>query len=148
MDEQLTSSAEVISLTLTLPAVVLSTWVVVIWGPKAWVALKLNANKRTDLDWLILGIAVGFLGGVIDNTYWGVAWSLQYIESDCADWWFTHGAFPNIVARQAAGAYAAYCHLRGFWTSIKERHNRLAIMCIASLIAGIIYVLGLSIIRS
>lgn len=132
--------AEMFSLALTFPTVLVGLGVLVHWGSEAWQAFKKPASLRTGVDWLILGVAIGFLGDVLDNAYWGVAWSAEYMELSIRDTLFAHGVWPNIPFRQGAGIYAAYCHMRSYYVSRKQGNKKLSRIVLASFIVGFVYV--------
>ena len=102
--------AELISLAWTPSTIIMSLLVVYLWGKSAFESF-LNPNKES-YDWFIVGVAVGFLGSSFDNLYWGVAWTLSFLQSDAKEWWFTNGVMANIPCRQIAGTIAGYCHAR------------------------------------
>lgn len=102
--------AELLSLVLTAPTIILSVWVVALFYKLAWTALI--AKNKTSTQWFVLGIAAGFIGSVMDNLYWGVAWTASFLSIDVADTLFQFGVFSNIPFRQLAGTVAAYCHIR------------------------------------
>ena len=110
-------AAELISLALTVPTVLLGSLVVVIWGKSSIKALK--ARRKTATDWLILGIVVSFVGSSLDNIYWGIAWGSDLLGLKSGAAWFRNGVYTNIPFRQTAGIIAAFCHLRGAisWSS-------------------------------
>ncbi len=108
--EGLTTIAEMISLALTCPTIVLSLTVVALWWPQCWNAMF--TRHRDATQWFIIGVAVGFMGSTFDNAYWGVAWFAQMMNLESADFWFRNGVFSNIPFRQIAGTAAAYCHVR------------------------------------
>jgi hypothetical protein len=132
--------AEALSLALTWPTVVIGVGVLVHWRQQAWEAWEATADKRTPTQWLILGIAVGFLGSVLDNIYWGVAWTADFAELSSRDFWFRNGVWPNIPFRQVAGAYAAYCHLRSYYAASKAGNRKLVFYVVLSLLLGVAYV--------
>lgn len=113
--------AELVSLFLTVPTIILGLGVIRKWGYKALVVLAKPAKDRSAVDWLVLGVACGFSGAVPDNAWWGIAWSLFFLESSYTDWWFDNGVYSNIVFRQMAGVYSAYCHLQ---SSIHREDNQ------------------------
>lgn len=139
---------EMISLVLTWPTIVAGIGVILHWGPKAWEAYHIPAPYRTDVQWLILGVSVGFLGGVLDNTYWGVAWTAEFMEWKSAEKLFATGAMANIPFRQGAGTYAAYCHMRSYYLANQNSNKKLLSMILLSLVAGFAYVAIISYLRS
>lgn len=110
-------AAELISLSLTVPTVLLGSLVVVIWGKSSIKALR--ATRKTATDWLILGIVVSFVGSSLDNIYWGITWGSDLLGFQSSATWFRNGVYANIPLRQTAGIIAAFCHLRGAisWSS-------------------------------
>lgn len=104
--------AELISLFMTVPTVILGLGVVRKWGYRALFILAKPAKERTKVEWLVLGVFIGFAGLVPDNGWWGVAWTMHFLDSPHRDWWFDNGVYSNIIFRQAAGVYSAYCHLQ------------------------------------
>ena len=110
MDSQ-NKLAEFISLILTIPTVVFGAMVVALWGKTAF-RLKIGRTKLNSTQWFVLGVTVGFLGSVIDNIYWGIAWGAEFLGHDSASFWFSNGVYSNIPFRQIAGTIAAYCHIK------------------------------------
>lgn len=107
--------AELISLGLTSPTLISAAVVVVIWWKPAIRSLK--SKKRDGKQWLILGVAISFVGGFLDNLWWGSAWGHFFLEMEQAKWWFDHGVVSNIPFRQLAGISAGYCHIRSAMVS-------------------------------
>lgn len=107
---QIREIAEGVSLALTSPTVVLGMAVVGLWWRQAHISFR--ARKKTPMDWFVVGVFVGFLGGVADNVFWGIAWSLEFLGMPEAKEVFSWGAFFNVFFRQACGTAAAYCHIR------------------------------------
>lgn len=110
-------AAELISLSLTVPTVLLGLLVVAIWGKSSIKALK--ERRKTATDWLILGIVISFVGSSLDNIYWGITWGSDLLGLESSERWFLNGVYANIPLRQTAGIIAAFCHLRGAvsWSS-------------------------------
>lgn len=106
----LQKTAEICSLALTVPTVVLGVGVIWVWGPSAIKQLK--AKTLTSESWFIIGVVVAFLGSVLDNIYWGIPWTLSFMGDPNTDFYMTHGVYFNIWFRQTAGIIAAYCHLK------------------------------------
>lgn len=114
-------AAELFSLFLTVPTILLSLLVCYKFLPRGWKAFKKKKPEAiTEVDLLILGIAVGFLGGAFDNLYWGAAWSSSYLGLPVKGWLFEHGVLFNIPFRQIAGLTAAILHL---WALYKMRER-------------------------
>ena len=148
LPNDITAFAEMVSLVLTAPTLLGAIAVLWVWGGRSWEIFKKSPLARAEAEWLILGIAVGFLGGLVDNVYWGIAWSYQLLDSPDADWWWSHGAYSNIFARQLAGAYAAYCHVTGFVISVRSGHYKLALAFAGAIALGFLYVACLLAMRS
>lgn len=96
--------------------------------------------------WFILGVAVGFLGGLFDNFYWLIPWSCDFTRSEWREFWFSNGVYSNIPFRQLCGILAGYCHVR---SAMIKRHGMDAssrtlnrVFCCSTL-AGAAYVLAL-----
>ena len=104
--------AELASLGLTVPTVVLSFMVVSLFGGPAIKAARIKPADRTAVQWFSLGVAIGFAGSVVDNFFWAIAWAAAYTESPTAASLFSNGVYLNIPFRQLAGITAAYCHCR------------------------------------
>lgn len=138
--------AEMLSLVLTWPTVVIGIGVLAHWGRDAWEAFKVKGKDRSPTQWLILGVAIGFLGSVVDNAYWGIAWTADFTNHESRDFWFRHGVWPNIPFRQAAGAYAAYCHLRSYYAANKAGNRKLVFYVVMSFMVGVLYVLACSLV--
>lgn len=103
---------ELISLTLTIPTVLLGVAVVIQWWPAASRAAR-SRKLLTGSEWFIIGVATSFAGSVADNLYWSTAWVESFLYGDItATWAFQNGAWTNIVFRQGVGIFAAFCHLR------------------------------------
>lgn len=134
-------AAELISLGMTFPTVMLSIAVVVKWGPSAIAAWK--ARLRSSEQWFILGVFLGFLGSIFDNCYWFIPWSASYIGHDSADSLFGAGVYFNIFFRQGLGVSAAYCHLRAGAEADKRLVKLTNFLVAVSYVAGLAYCLVL-----
>ena len=118
--------AEFVSLTLTVPTVVLALTTVILFGPKAFKAIW-NRKKEPveEKHWLIAGIAIGFLGGSLDNLYWGAAWTAALLEHEWKEPLFEAGVWANIPFRQATGIIAAGFHI---WAALTYSHARFRVL--------------------
>lgn len=104
------STAELVSLALTVPTILLAIGVVYLWGPaarRAWSNRPLTAD-----GWFIVGVVVAFVGSIFDNLYWSIPWTASYIGHQGAPDLMSCGVYFNIFSRQLAGIVAACCHLR------------------------------------
>lgn len=135
--------AELVSLGYSWPAIVLGSAVVFYWFRPAWEAFHTPARVRTDTQWLILGVVVGFAGSVIDNSYWGLAWTFSYAQSPLQDTAFESGVYFNIPFRQLCGLYAAYCHLEAWAGKDGKKRKTIARLWYLSALLGFIYALSL-----
>lgn len=120
------SIVQLISLALTPMVIIGCVVVVYLWRHGALNSLK-TANRK-DIDWFILGVAIAFLGGGIDNLYWGIAWSADYIGHPTRDFWFKHGTYSNAPFRQVCGVIAAFCHIKAAVGTDNTVLKRLAIV--------------------
>jgi hypothetical protein len=129
--------AELISLGLTFPTVILAFAVVYMWLPsarKAW----LSASK-TGQDWFVMGVAIGFIGAALDNIYWFMPWTASYISDPAFQTLTNAGVFFNIFFRQGLGILAAYCHLRAAEVSSAKPLKVVNALLIASHLVGFGY---------
>ena len=53
--------AELISLAMTFPTIVLAVAVVVVWSPAAMRAIQKKSDDRQGEDWFIVGVVAGAL---------------------------------------------------------------------------------------
>ena len=77
--DNLQQIAELLSLGLTFPTVILAGAVVYMWFPSAREALL--KETRSGQDWFVMGVAIGFVGAMLDNIYWFIPWTAAYIGS-------------------------------------------------------------------
>lgn len=139
---------EFISIALTVPTIGLSLLVVVYWWSPAVEALATPRKQRDATQWFIIGVAVGFAGSVVDNLYWGAAWTAYYLESDWKETLFANGVYFNLFDRQLAGIGAAYCHVRAALKNGQaENQTKLNRFAICSGVFGFVYTITLSMIR-
>ena len=104
-------TAELLSLGLTPVTIMLSALVICLWWSETWRVFKVG--PKTPQCWFIIGVVIAFSGAVVDNGYWGAAWTAEYLQSEeAANWLFDNGMYSNIVFRQGFGTVAAYCHIR------------------------------------
>lgn len=104
------ATAELISLTLTLPTIVTGVAVIILWGRPAVDAIR--DGKLSSQGWFVVGVSAGFLGAVLDNLYWSIPWTASYFGSPHTQSLMSSGVYFNIFTRQLSGTFAAYCHLR------------------------------------
>lgn len=110
----MTETAEMVSLILTIPTIMLAVLVIMSYGKRAMLAVRhlLHRDQSlTETDFLVMGITVSFVGATFDNAYWGFAWLSEFLGWPQRDALFAGGVFSNIPARQVAGIVAAVLHL-------------------------------------
>lgn len=126
--------AELVSLAMTSPTVILSAAVVYVWWPQALQSLKRKGKEPSD--WFIMGVAIGFVGAMCDNVYWSMPWAAEFLDSPWEQVLFDSGVYFNIPFRQTCGILSAYCHIR----SAIEHGNRRAKVEVGTLV----YLIGIS----
>lgn len=140
--------AEIVSLILTAPTLLLSLWVVWLFRKDAIRILK--TKNKSSTEWLVLGVAVGFLGSLCDNAYWGLAWTAHYLDLELSKVFFDSGVFFNVPFRQISGIVAGYCHVRCAFTEDgnKDENVRLVRLIGISLAIGGLGAIVLSLIKT
>ena len=106
--------AELISLGLAVPAMLLSAMVLLKWRIPTLQAYRTIASARTADQWIILGVFISFLGGLLDSMYWQLAWTAQYGDLCIKEFLMLNGALPNIFSRNLCDILAAWCHLMAY----------------------------------
>lgn len=99
-----------LSLLMTPPTIIacLAVAYLFVTGAKS----SLFEKDKSSTNWMILGIFVSFIGSTIDNLYWGLAWSLEYLNSPLSEDAFSNGVYSNLPFRQATTLVAALCHIK------------------------------------
>lgn len=133
MDLKTQHVAELISLGLTVPTLVLSAAVVYYWSA------SIHRAPKTANEWFITGVVVGFLGAFLDNTYWFLPWTASFLELDAKEELINAGVYFNIFFRQGLGTYAAYCHLKAAELSSEKSFKVLNMLVFTSVILGCFY---------
>ena len=128
----LVDASTVVSLFLTPWTLLMGLLVIYHWGPACIHAIK---NKKMDSNnWLILGITIGFIGSVIDNTYWAYFWQLDLNGNDFSKVIQKYGIIINVVFKQCAGIISGMCHVMSAYMLVKSSPLRgaaiLSLMCI------------------
>lgn len=102
-----------LSLSLTPMTIISAMSVIYLWFASFKGAVK--DNERTAVGWLIIGVVINFSGSVMDNIYWGFAWSSDYVNrgSDMREFFFNYGVYSNTFFRQITGVLGALCHVHG-----------------------------------
>lgn len=146
----MTDTFTLISLGLTVPFLILASIVCVLWGSSLKVSACQNfPPENRARQWFAFGVFIGFVGGIGDNSYWQIAWTLDYIESYLASTVFSYGVVSNIPFRQICGIISAYAHCR----SVVEDSGIMSITLLnmityISFILGFVYSLVLLIIKT
>ena len=138
--------AELVSLVTTIPTIVMSLMVVGLYGRAAVDGMQ--HKPRSQEDWLILGICLGFIGAVLDNGYWFIPWFFEFIDHPWSNAFIMNGVYFNIFSRQACGVAASYCHIKGAILADKNGARKLAYfnimlvtITITSMVSGLFLVL-------
>lgn len=133
-----------LSLALSVPAI----WVGLLVSLVAFVTLRkiwVRSEEISREQKFILGIFISFVGGALDSSYWLIPWSLEFVESPCADVWFFNGYIPNILFRQIADILGGCLHLMALLVAFGPGFKRFVISStIASFVIGVFYVLMLA----
>ena len=129
-------AAELVSLGLTVPTIVLAGFVVILWGTSA--AKAAVKEHRSATEWFILGVASGFAGSLCDNLYWAIPWSADFLGHESSDDLMMNGVYFNIFSRQMAGIFSAYCHVRAYfeYTGRKNGHRTLHLVTTGAFVLG------------
>lgn len=129
---------ELISLGATWPTILTALLVVVLWYFPFLEAMK--SKSKLSLHWFIIGVFVGFLGSILDNAYWFLAWSAVYLDSDWQDFLMYNGVYFNVFSRQLCGIIAGYCHIRSALEHSESVSLRLLNwLFLLSAIGGVLY---------
>ena len=135
--DNLQQIAELLSLGLTFPTVILAGAVVYMWFPSAREALL--KETRSGQDWFVMGVAIGFVGAMLDNIYWFIPWTASYIGHPAFVDLTNAGVFFNVFMRQGLGILAAYCHLKAAELTSRKRLKFVNSLLIASNFVGVAY---------
>lgn len=141
MTEDIRKIAELISLILTVPCVVLAVGVIVMWGKDAIEASR--KKEKTAAQWFILGVAVSFIGTALDNMYWTIPWTYHFVGSPKSEFWIVWGPLFNIFFRQLCGILAGYCHIKSAILHGAGNKSIINTLIKVSLIIGFLYALFL-----
>lgn len=119
------SHITLISLALTPATILMCAIVTVLWWKPTKEALFVTHKK--DIHWFMIGVLVSFLGSMVDNFYWGLAWLADYYNAPERDNLFKYGVYPNTFFRQGATLVAAMCHIRAATLSDSKRFKALVL---------------------
>lgn len=143
MDLDIHHIAEMLSLIMTIPTVLLAAAVVYLWLPAARAALE--ADSRDAHQWFILGVVGGFIGSAVDNLYWFMPWTASFMGETAIFSNLTEsGVYFNVFFRQGLGIFAAYCHIKAAEMSSLKNVKLINRLLVASYFVGISYVLIIS----
>jgi len=81
-----------------------------------------NGYPKTAAQWLVLGIAVGFIGKLADNLYWTATWTQYDFGFGNAESWIAAGPVVDIFFRQLPLIVSGLCHLAALRAFTGERH--------------------------
>jgi hypothetical protein len=129
--------AELISLGMTFPTIVLALSVIYTWFPSARRAVKTD-NPQAQ-DWFIVGVVAGFIGSALDNIYWFFPWSAAFLDHPAFVTLTNLGVFFNIFFRQGLGIVAAYCHLKAAEKTDSLKMKLVNNLLLASNLLGLSY---------
>lgn len=103
--------------------------------------MAFRSPEKTAEQWFILGVAIGFAGGALDNLYWAIPWTIEYMHlmPNSSNFLFDWGALPNIFFRQIAGIIASFCHLQSYYAFRQQRDNTLSRLVWGSIAMSVVY---------
>ncbi len=98
---------------VTLFTILMGFSVLLYWRKATAKAITQNEALSSE-QWLILGVTFGFIGQVLDNMYWLITWSVEFIQpqSELSIWLFDNGMLFNLPFRQILGSLAAFFHVK------------------------------------
>jgi len=144
MDLNIHYLAEMLSLVMTIPTVILAFAVIYLWMPAACVAAK--DKDRSANQWFILGVVGGFIGAAMDNLYWFLPWSASFVgESEAFENLTLIGVYFNVIFRQGLGIFSAWCHIKAAEMSSVKGIIFVNKLIVSSYLIGILYVTLISI---
>lgn len=109
---------ELIAQALTAMLIWMSVRLLTWFGKSAAAGLKKPPGKRNQSERLIIGIFIGFAGGLFDNLYWFVAWTADFLSLPSRDELFAWGIAPNLFFRELSAIIAIVLHV----SADDERH--------------------------
>lgn len=125
---------------LTIATIILSLSVVFLWFPAAREAFRERQKKPWESEeWFIIGVFLGFIGEALDNTYWLLPWSAEFLNLPETQALIATGVWVNIPFRQIFSSVAAYCHIRSALSYHKKHDRRADHIVIYAAVAGLIY---------
>lgn len=139
---ELRETAVLLSLAMTVPTLFGCVGVLWLWRAASWSAWFLR--HKTETHYFILGVAIGFVGALFDNIYWGLAWAADYFNHPTRDLLFDNGALPNIFFRQLATALAAGFHIRA---AVESNSRAFRILVFGGWAIGLVVAIPLMLVR-
>jgi hypothetical protein len=128
---------ELLSIGLTIPTLVITYLVLSTWGVSAWKAV--SRRGMTSECWLIVGVSLIFLSKLLDDSFWQVAWTADFLKSEGSETLIHSGVYFNIPFRQILGIAAGLCHLRSYELTVPESSSWFKTIIYTSVIAGVLY---------
>lgn len=107
---------EIMTVVLSVPALLLSALVLKHWFPQARKALLEN---RLAADWLVLGVTINFIGIILNTGYWSLFWTSTTLGWGIAPVLMDNGGIANLATRYTPVIGAAWCHLMAYHTFVK-----------------------------
>lgn len=113
----ITDLVNVVQVALTVVFLLFTARLLRTWWPALQDALSLPAEQWRPENYLVVAIAISFLGAFADNTYWGVTWLSDLYDHPYKPYLFEWGPLANVFFRQIPGIVSVYMHLKGamFW---------------------------------
>ena len=141
------------SLGLTVPAMTMAIMVLFTFH-KEFILYK-QAENPTKGQTIIAGIYRGFFGAVVDNAWWGAAWTFDYLGMEGPrNFFFIYGVVVNVVFRQGALIWSGFLHIKAGdlnndELALIERAKRRTMKILKqSLVCGVIYILLLVVVKN
>ena len=114
---------DLLNVAMTLPVVFLALMMLRHWFPRALGVLRKGA-ARSGEDWLILGVAVGFSGFVLNALFWGYHFLVTLMQwPGMIDLTYKLGPVVNVFTRHIPYGLSAAFHIVAFWTYNKGSQN-------------------------
>lgn len=133
MNLSLQQIAELTSLALTVPTLILAIFVIKVWWP------ALNINPKNAHQWFIVGVVAGFTGSFFNNLYWLFPWTASFLGMEITNQLIMFGVYFNIFFRQSLGIFAAYCHIRAALIETEKPFSILNGILVLSYAIGVSY---------
>ena len=111
-----------LSLSLSPMTILMCVAVVFLFWPAFTVHSKrmLKGGNLEGFSYMIVGVAIGFIGDAVDNLYWMLAWDADFRQLGTRDFLFNNGVYSNTPFRQGATIIAAVLHLIGSYKLVSD----------------------------